>query len=133
MPEANGQPSAARLISQALAHLMAILRGEIALAKAEARQSAALIGGAIGMIAVAAVLAVVGLNTLVGAAIVALVGAGISQLTATLMVGVALMLLALLFFFAARAQLKAAGMAPNRVASSLRRDTAAVKGGSTDV
>ena len=49
MSDDDGQPSAARLISQTLTHLMAILRGEIALAKAEARESAALIGGAIGM------------------------------------------------------------------------------------
>lgn len=133
MSDGNGQPSAARLISQTLAHLMAILRGEIALAKAEARETAALIGAATGMIVFAAVLAVVALNTLVEAVIIGLVQAGMSELAATVVVGAVLVILALILFFVARARFQAVSQSPKRVASNLRRDAAAVKGGTTDV
>lgn len=133
MSDGNGQPSAARLISQTLAHLMAILRGEIALAKAEAREAAALIGAATGMIVLAAVLAVVALNTLVEAVIIGLVQAGMSELAATVVVGAVLLILALILFFVARARFQAVSRSPRRVASNLRRDAAAVKGGTTDV
>lgn len=124
--------SVAALLSDALAHILAILRGEIALAKAEMRDNAAKICGAVGMMAVAAVLGMVGLNTLAGAAVLALIAAGMTEVGAALTVGSAVVGVAVILVLVARARLKTASLAPQRVASNLRKDAAVVTGGGTN-
>lgn len=128
MEPEGGRPSIAALVADTLGNLLAILRGEIALAKAEMRDSAAKVGGALALLAVAAVLGVVGLNTLTATAILALITAGMSEVVASLVVGLAVLGLAAIVFFIARARLQAASQAPQRVADSLRRNAAVVKG-----
>lgn len=128
MESEGGRPSIASLVADTLGNLLAILRGEIALAKAEMRDSAAKAGAALAMLAVAAVLGVVGLNILAATAILALIAAGMSEVAASLVVGLAVLGLAAIVFSIARARLQAAGQAPQRVADSLRRDAAALKG-----
>lgn len=128
MEPEGGRPSIAALVADTLGNLLAILRGEIALAKAEMRDSAAKVGGALALLAVAAVLGVVGLNTLTATAILALIAAGMSEVAASLVVGLAVLGLAAIVFFIARARLQAASQAPQRVADSLRRNAAVVKG-----
>lgn len=125
--------SVAALLSDALAHILAILRGEIALAKAEMRDNAAKIGGAVGLMAVAAVLGMVGLNTLAGAAVLALIAAGMTEVGAAVTVGFAVVGVAVILVLVARARLKTASLAPQRVASNLRKDAAVVTGGGTNV
>ena len=133
MREPGTGPSTIGLISDTLARLLSILRGEIALAKAEMRESVSGIGQAVALIAVAAVIAVVGLNLLAGALVLALVAAGLPQGAAALVVGLALVGLAAILFFIARARLQAASQAPRRMASSLRKDAGAVTGEKHDV
>ena len=133
MREPGAGPSAIGLISDTLARLLSILRGEIALAKAEMRDAVAGIVLAVALIAVSAVLAGVGLNLLVGALILVLVAMGMQEGAAALTVGLALVGLAAILFFAARARLLAASQAPGRMASSLRKDAAAVTGEKHDV
>ena len=128
MESEGGRPSIASLMADTLGNLLAILRGEIALAKAEMRDSAAKAGAALAMLAVAAVLGVVGLNILAATTILALIAAGMSDVAASLVVGLAVLGLAAIVFSIARARLQAAGQAPQRVADSLRRDAAAAKG-----
>lgn len=133
MEPEGGKPSLATVISETLGHILAILRGEIALAKAEMRDAAAKTGAALALMAVAAVLGVVGLNILAGTAVLALIAAGMSEVTAALVVGLAALGLAAILFFMGRARLQAASQTPGRVAGNLRRNAAAVTGRSTDV
>lgn len=133
MADEGGRPSVATLVSDALGHLIAILRGEIALAKAEMRDTAAKAGAALALMAVAAVLGVVGLNILAGTAVLALIAMGMSEVVAALVVGVAILGLAAILFFMARDRLQAVGKAPGRMAENLKRSASAVKGGTTDV
>jgi len=58
---------------------------------------------------------------------------GMQEGAAALTVGLALVGLAAILFFAARARLLAASQAPGRMASSLRKDAAAVTGEKHDV
>ncbi|HQU68785.1 MAG TPA: phage holin family protein [Albidovulum sp.] len=133
MADEGGRPSVATLVSDALGHLIAILRGEIALAKAEMRDTAAKAGSALALMAVAAVLGVVGLNMLAGTAVLALIAMGLSEVVAALVVGVAILGVAAILFFMARDRLQAASKAPGRVKENLKRSAAAVKGVSSDV
>lgn len=128
----SGQPSAVGLLTQALSHLTAMLRGEIALAKAEARETTALVARAAGLAALGAVLAMVGLNALAGAAIAALVAAGLSETGAMLAVGLGLLVVAAIVVLVARAQVKRLVRTPRRITANLRRDAAAVTGESKD-
>lgn len=133
MDAEGGRPSVATLVSDALGHLLAILRGEIALAKAEMRDTAAKAGSALALMAVAAVLGVVGLNTIAGTAVLALIAMGMSEVVAALVVGLGVLGLAAILFFVARDRLQAASKAPGRVAENLKRSASAVKGGPSDV
>lgn len=127
MEPEGGRPSIVSLVADTLGNLVAILRGEIALAKAEMRDSASKVAAALILLAVAGVLGVVGLNTLAATAILALIAAGMSEVVASLVVGIAVFGLAAIVFFMAKARLDAATGAPERIAESLRRDAAALK------
>lgn len=128
MEPESGRASIVALVADTLGNLIAILRGEIALAKAELRDSASKAGSALALLAIAAVLGVVGLNTLTATLILALIAAGMSEVAASLVVGLGVLGLAAIVFFIAKARLRAATQAPQRMADSLKRDAAAVKG-----
>lgn len=128
MEPESGRASIVALVADTLGNLIAILRGEIALAKAELRDSASKAGSALALLAIAAVLGVVGLNTLTATLILALIAAGMSEVAASLVVGLGVLGLAAIVFFIAKGRLRAATQAPQRVADSLKRDAAAVKG-----
>lgn len=128
MEPESGRASIVALVADTLGNLIAILRGEIALAKAELRDSASKAGSALALLAIAAVLGVVGLNTLTATLILGLIAAGMSEVAASLVVGLGVLGLAAIVFFIAKARLRDATQAPKRVADSLKRDAAAVKG-----
>lgn len=132
MEGGDGRPSLVTLVADTLANLVAILRGEIALAKAEFRESAAKAAGALVLLVVAAVLGVAELNTLTATLILALIAAGMSEVAASLVVGIGILGIAAILFFIAKARLQAAAAAPQRVADNLRRGAAAVKGEAPD-
>ncbi len=104
-----------------------LISGEIALARAEAKRSIGDAGSALGKLAIAAILAVVALNVLSGAAVAGLVMLGLTPVWASLAVGAGLVLLAALIARVALAQLKPANLAPKRMMANLRQDAETLK------
>ncbi|MCB1339742.1 MAG: phage holin family protein [Pseudooceanicola sp.] len=119
--------SAGSLLTDALRALSDLVRGEIALAKAEAASKLRQAGGGLGMIAAGAVVALVALNALAGAAIAALVAQGLAAGWAGLIVAVALALIALVLVAAGKKALDPDNLMPRRTARNLRRDAIVVK------
>ena len=104
-----------------------LLRGELALARAEAKRSLGDAVSGVGKLAIAAILAVTALNVLAGAAVAALVAGGLAPIWASVLVGVGLLLLAFAIVQIASAQLKPSNLAPKRVMANLRHDTETLK------
>jgi len=127
--DAPQRPAPMGLVTDALKHLSDIFRGEVALARAEmtAAINVALTG--LALISGAAILAITALNLLAAAAVAAVVRAGLPPLWATLAVGGAMALLALILFFVGRNALKPSGLWPSRTLRGLRRDAETLKEG----
>jgi hypothetical protein len=117
----------AGLITDVLAGLSRLVQGEIALAKAEVARSLQDIVRAMLRLLIAAILGITALNVLAGAAIAALVGAGLSPLWASIAVGGVLLLVAGGLVQAGLSLLKATNLAPQRSMNSLRRDVETLK------
>jgi hypothetical protein len=120
---------ATTLMSDIVSGLGRLIRGELMLAKAEATEGLKTAAGGLVKIAVAAVLALVGLNVLAGAAVAGLAATGLGPAWASLIVGVALVVLAVILALAGRAALRLRGMMPDRALRGLRRDVEAVRAG----
>lgn len=119
----------ATLLSEVVAGIGRLVRGELALARAEAADSLKAAGAGVIRIIVAAVLALVGLNVLAGAAVAALATTGMGPVWAALLVGLALCGVAALLLATGRAALQLKGLWPDRAVRGLRRDVAAVRAG----
>ena len=120
---------AATLMAEVVTGLGRLLRGELMLAKAEATEGLKTAAGGLIKIAVAAVVALVGLNVLAGAAVAALAATGLGPAWASLIVGVVLLALALVLVLAGRAALRPRGIWPERAMRGLRRDAEALRAG----
>ena len=125
-PEREGTRA---LLSEVVSGMSRLVRGEIKLAKAEATEGVKHALGGIVKIAIAAVLALVGLNVLAGAAVAALAATGMGPAWASLIVGVALCILALVLVLAGKAALTLRGLWPDRAMRGVRRDVEAVQAG----
>ncbi len=123
---AEDEDSLTGLFTLVVEGLFRVFRGEVALAKAEAGRAIGDLGRALALIAVAGIVALVGLNLLAGALVALVVSWGLSPGWAAVTVGGALLLLALLVLFLGLGHLQRARMAPQRRADSLRRDLAAL-------
>ena len=119
----------ATLLSEVVAGIGRLVRGELALAKAEAAENLKAAGTGVIKIIVAAVLALVGLNVLAGAAVAALAATGLGPGWAALLVGLALCVVAVVLLATGRAALRLKGLWPDRAVRGLRRDAAAVRAG----
>lgn len=119
------------LLSDALSHLANMVRGEVALAKAEVTQSirAAAIG--VGLVLIAVILAITSLNVLSAAAVAALVTAGLSPVWAALAVGLPVAVLAIILARQGLDALKPSGFVPSRTLRNLQRDAETLKEGMT--
>lgn len=109
--------------------LFRVIRGEVALARAEARQAMGDVARALALIALAGIVALVGLNLLAGALVALVVSWGLSPGWAAVTVGGGLLVVALLVLFLGLGHLQRARLAPERRAESLRRDLAALRDG----
>lgn len=119
--------SAGSLLSDALRALSDLVRGEIALAKAEAASKLRQAGTGLGLIVAGAIFALVALNVLAGAAVAALVAQGIETGWAGLIVGAALALLAVVLVIVGKKALDPSSLMPRKTARNLRRDAIVVK------
>jgi hypothetical protein len=120
------------LLSDVVTGLGRLVRGELMLAKAEATEGLKSAVGGMVKIAVAAIIALVGLNVLAGAAVAALAATGMGPAWAAVIVGAALVVLALVLALAGRAALRLRGLLPDRAVRGLRRDAEAVQAGLTE-
>ncbi len=120
------------LLSEVVSSLSRLVRGELTLAKAEATEGIKQAVGGLVKIAVAAILSLVGLNVLAGAAVAALAATGLGPAWASLIVGICLCVLALILVLAGRAALKLRGVWPDRALRGVRRDAEAVQAGLTE-
>lgn len=117
------------LMSEVIGSLGRLVRGELMLAKAEATEGVKHAVGGLVKIAIAAIVALVGLNVLAGAAVAALAATGIGPAWASLIVGIALCVLALILVLAGRSALQLRGIWPDRALRGVRRDAEAVQAG----
>lgn len=120
------------LLSEVVASLGRLLRGELRLARAEAAEGVKAAKMGLVKIAVAAILALVGLNVLAGAAVAGLAEAGVPPVWAAVIVGCGLCLIALGLGLAGKAALTLKGIWPGRAMQGVRRDVAAVRAGLSD-
>ncbi|KAB2543043.1 hypothetical protein AL035_04100 [Salipiger aestuarii] len=110
------------LLSQAIQQVIALMRGEIDLFRAELDQNVKKAGAAVGMVVGGIVLLLVALNVLAGAAVTAIVATGLAPLWSALIVGGVLLVVALILVKSGQSNLKLASLAPTRTRRNLERD-----------
>jgi len=115
------------LLSDVVAGFGRLLRGELALARAEAKRSFGAVTSALVKLMIAAILGITALNVLSGAAIAALVAAGLSPPWASVAIGAALLLAVFGLVRTALAELTPANLAPKRMMDNLRHDAEILK------
>lgn len=115
------------LVGDVVAGFTRLVRGEFALARAEATRSLGDATSAIGKLIIAAILAITALNVLAGAAVAGLVVAGLTPLWASVAVGAGLLVIAYILVQIGLNQLNPANLAPKRMMANLRQDAETLK------
>lgn len=119
--------SAGEMMTGILGNVSNLVRNETDLARAEVAESLGKAGGSLGVMALALVLAIAGLNLLAAALVMLVVWAGLPPHWATVVVGAGLLLIAFAMFSSARSALNQIGFVPTRAARNVSRDVAAFK------
>ena len=127
MSDGNANKSAGNLLTEAMSNVSGLVRSEVDLARAEISENITKAGVAIGMIAGAAIIALVALNVLAAALVAALTEIGLDAGWAALIVGAALGVLAFVLIGKGVNDLKLSSLAPTRTVKNVQRDAAAVK------
>ena len=127
MTQANTPKSTGEIMADIMDNVSKLVRSEVDLARAEISGSLAKAAGAIGSMSVALVLAITGLNVLAAFLVTLAVEAGLSPPWASVLVGVALLFLALFIFLGAKSTLTKVGIVPTRTVQNIQRDAAAIK------
>ena len=122
----DGEAGVMSLLSDVAAGVGRLVKGELRLARAEATEGLRAAGSGLAKIGVAAVVGLVGLNVLAGAAVAGLAAVGLGPVWAALVVGLTLSAIALVLAMAGRAALRLRGIWPDRAVRGLRRDAEAV-------
>jgi len=125
--ESHDPRSTGSLLNDVLSSVGNLLRQEVDLARAEVDQNLKRAGAALGLLVVAVILSFIGLSVLSTAVISALVLAGISQLWATVLVGLVVLLIAIILVIVGVKRLKLSSIAPTRTARSLKADAQMMK------
>lgn len=118
----NFPPSTLSILGDVAGGIGRIIRGEIALVRADVERSVAQVAGALAMLVVAAITALVALNALAGSATLGLVAAGLPAPAAALIVGIVLLAAALLFLNRGLVRLKPRNLALSASADSIKND-----------
>lgn len=124
--EADPRPMGA-LLSDALSQVTRLVRGEVALAKAEVAQNIRNAGLGVGLLVGAAILLLVALNVLAAAAAAALASTGIGPGWATLIVAVVILAVAAVLALRGLAALKPENLAPSRTIRNVQADAQTIK------
>lgn len=127
MSDNNTNKSAGNLLSDALSNVSGLVRSEVDLARAEISENVSKAGVAVGLIAGAAIIALVALNVLAAALVAGLTEAGLDAGWAALIVGALLGILAYVLINKGINDLKLSSLAPTRTVKNVQRDAAAVK------
>ena len=117
----------ASVLSDVLTGFGRLVKGELMLARAEASEGLKAAVAGLIKVAVAAVVGLVGLNVLAGAAVAGLAAAGLGPAWASVIVGLVLCALALGLALAGRSALRLRGLWPDRAVQGLRRDAETVR------
>ena len=115
------------LLGDILTRFTVLLRKEFDLARSEVAQNLNRAAFGAGLVVGAVILALTSLNVLAVAAVLGLIGAGVPVLWAVLAVGAAALLLAVALGTAGVARVKSASTAPRRSIDALRKDRDAAK------
>lgn len=115
------------LLVTAFRHFSTLVQDEIALAKAEARQSANRAGAGLALIGGAAILALTALDVLAAALVAWLAEGGMHPGAAAAVVGGGVLLLALVLALRGKSRLGAEALAPDRTARNIRADIQTLK------
>ncbi|MXQ08119.1 phage holin family protein [Alphaproteobacteria bacterium GH1-50] len=128
MTERAADPrGSASLIGDIVTHLSNLLQSEIALAKSEISENLGRAGVAVGLLIGAMIIALTALNVLAAAVVTGLTALGIAPGWASLIVGVALSLIAYLLLRKGLNDLKLSSLAPSKTVENVRRDVATMK------
>ena len=126
-PHHSAPDSTGSILTDVLTGAARLLRGEIALARAEVSQKVRSAASSVVQFGVAVILGITAINLLAGAGVAALVAMGWSTISASLVMGLALLILAYVFVRWGLYLLSAAHLTPSRSLSNLGRDAAALK------
>lgn len=119
--------SASAMISDLMGHVGNLVHNEVNLARAEIAQSLGKVSASLAAMTLALAIGIAGLNLVATSLVALVVWAGLQPRWATLVIGAALILVALLIFRSARSALHQIGFAPTRTARNVQRDAAAIK------
>lgn len=125
-PKAQGDPTVGELVSQLSAQTSRLVRDEMRLAQQEFRESAKHAGMGAGLLTAASLLAVLGLATLVAAAVAAL-SLVLPLWAAALIIGVALFAAAGVAGLISKKQVEQVSPVPQRTVESVKQDLDEVK------
>lgn len=115
------------LVGDMLEHATSLVRKEMDLLRTEIQEEVSKAGAALGMLAGAALLALVALNVLAAALVAWLTEAGLEAGWSALIVGGVLALIAIGLAMKGKNDLKLSSLAPARTARNVERDVEAVK------
>ncbi len=115
------------LLSDALHQVVALLRGEMDLFRAEMDQNVKHAGAAIGMIVAGIVIMLVALNVLASALVAAITELGLEPGWSALIVGVVFAVIAAILAMKGTNDLKLTSLAPTRTTKNVERDSETVK------
>jgi cytochrome c biogenesis protein CcdA len=121
-PDPGRAPGAGRMMADVLAGVSRLVRGELALARAEVAERLDAVRQSVVQVVIAVVLGITAINVLAGAAVAAAVALGLTPIWAAVIVGGILLILALGFAQHAARLLRDAGALPKRTAASVKRD-----------
>lgn len=124
--DADPRPTGS-LLSDAVNQLTRLLRGEVALAKAEVAQNLRSAGLGIGLLVGAVVLILVALNVLAAALVAALAETGLGAGWSALIVGVVILVVAAILAMRGLNALKPENLAPSRTVRNVQADAQTIK------
>lgn len=119
--------SAGEMMADIMGHVGSLVRNEVDLARTEITTSLGKAAGALGLMALALVLAITGLNVLAAWVVALVIWAGVPAPWAAALVGAGLLLIAYVTLLSAKSALNQIGFMPTRTARSVQREATAIK------